>query len=524
MLVILVALCSCTGWAQQYNQAKGSVPVILESEYDLTREQEQWYKVNPAYLSNKNAKDQTELYSFYQNKHHMEAYNPLKGNQLKTYGVGANWLHSIDTTATFLGTVTVSKGNQNQVYAQAMIQGDAYGPYRLVHKKTADYTYQNYDVSARYAKAFNRLSTGVYLYYKGDYAYSQTDPRAKDIASWFGIGLGAKYDWAKKHQIGFGAGYEMHSQHIELDVWKGNVKQQFFLLRGFGMYDHQHKDHVFSKKRLYKQNSTSINASIVLWKNNPFSIDFSGDASVSKMKTEEETTINLHELTTHIYRPEVKLNYILSSKWKAQVAFSAELASLKGKENRYNYSKVNEDFSGVYDYVKIGEVSPYVLKQNQYTAGIAMTYRHNSNWLYNFRASYHQENFEEYYKQTLFRSDIQKQTPGLEAKILYQKHKYQFGLTTSFETEKSQKAFTQEDTSYQSMYQEIYLPSFMYQVVDKNYFSVGVDYTYALRNQQQIGVKVVYSKLWGDKSKLKLTTEEYRINVDQVYLNLYYQF
>ncbi|AJH15279.1 hypothetical protein MODO_0968 [Myroides odoratimimus] len=32
------------------------------------------------------------------------------------------------------------------------------------------------------------------------------------------------------------------------------------------------------------------------------------------------------------------------------------MTTLKEKENRYSYNRVNDDFSGVYDYVKKGEI------------------------------------------------------------------------------------------------------------------------------------------------------------------------
>ncbi|EKB06023.1 MULTISPECIES: DUF6850 family outer membrane beta-barrel protein [Myroides] len=512
------------GWTQEENKQSNATPIVLETQYNLVKKQQELYRVNPAYLHQDKAKDQTEIYSFYQKQKYKNDYNPLKGKQFKTYGLGANWLNVIDTTASFLGSVAVSKGNQDQIYAQAMRLGDAYGPYGLVHKKIADYTFQYYDLSARYSQVFNQLAFGVHLYYKGDYAYSQTDPRAKDITSWFGINAGTKYNWSDKHEVGLSAGYEIHNQHIALDVWKGNVKQQFFLLRGFGMYDHQHKDHVFSKKRLYKQHTTSISASAGLWKKNPFSVDFLFQTEIRNLKTEEETTINLYELTSYNYLPEVKFNYVLSRKWQAQLQLSAQLTSLKGKENRYSYNRVNDDFSGVYDYVKIGEIKPYVLDENQYRIGVSTTYRHSQFWLYSLGLSYQKDSYDEYYKQTLFKSQLDKQTPKAEAKVLYQKPKYQIGVGVSFEAQKSQKAFTQQDTTFQSLYKEIYLPAFRYRAMDKNYLTVELDYMYSLKERQQIGARFTLGKLWADKSELILNDQAYKIRAHQVYMSLYFQF
>ena len=155
---------------------------------------------------------------------------------------------------------------------------------------------------------------------------------------------------------------------------------------------------------------------------------------------------------------------------------------------------------------------------------MSITYRHSQFWLYSLGVSYQKDSYDEYYKQTLFKSQLDKKTPKAEAKVLYQKQKYQVGVGVSFEAQKSQKAFTQEDTTFQSLYQEIYLPAFRYRTMDKNYLTLELDYIYSIKERQQIGARFTLGKLWADKSELILNDQAYKVRAHQVYMSLYFQF
>ncbi|MGS4344347.1 DUF6850 family outer membrane beta-barrel protein [Myroides odoratus] len=482
------------------------------------------YVWNPAYLNKEEIRvSQTQIAAFYQDFKEKKQNNILKGKEFSAYGLQAHWFTPIDTTAHFLGQVRFTKGTQEDVYANTMRLSDAYGPYLLLHKKTSDFNFQHYDVRGTYSKKIAAMTWGLHLYYTGDYAYKQTDPRAKAIGSWFDVQLGGTYAVSPQHEIGISSTYEIHSQHVELDVWKGNIKQQFFLLRGFGMYDHDHKDQVFSKKRVYKQQHVDLNLMASFWKKNPLTVDVLLDGSVRKMKTEEETTINLYELTTTALQSHIRVNYILTPAWQTQVALSYHQQRLTGQENRYSYQRVNEDYSGVYDYVKIGAIKPYTLADDAWKVGWKWSYTFNPQWHYQFGIQYTQTTFDERYQGTTFRTRLEKNKPGLTLNLNYIKNKHQLRLGFEVESEKSNKADAQKDSSYESMYDEVYYPVFVYQSMDKTTWSMALDYSYQLKNTQRLGLQIGFSKTQANKTKLK-AVESFAINASQLSIQGYYQF
>ncbi|WP_410879367.1 DUF6850 family outer membrane beta-barrel protein [Myroides sp. DW712] len=511
--------------AQEFSLVPLSTLQVLDSTAQRMNLGEQPnYVWNPAYLNKEKIHtSQTQITTFYQDFKEKKSYNILKGKEFSAYGLQAHWFTPIDTTANFLGQVRFAKGNQEDVYANTMRLSEAYGPYLLLHKKTSDFSFQHYDVRGTYSKKIAAMTWGLHLYYTGDYAYKQTDPRAKAIGSWFGVQLGGIYAVSPQHEIGISSTYEIHSQHVELDVWKGNIKQQFLLLRGFGMYDHDHKDQVFSKKRVYKQQQVDVNLMASFWKKSPLTLEVFLDGLVRKMKTEEETTINLYQLTTTVLQPQIRLHYTFTPAWQTQIKLSHMQQRLTGQENRYSYQRVNEDYSGVYDYVKIGALKPYTLEDDAWKVGWKWSYTVNQQWNYQFGIQYTQTTVDERYQGTTFRTRLEKNKPGLGLNLNYNKHKHQVCLGFQVESEKSSKADAQKDSSYESLYDEVYYPMFVYQSMDKTTWSMALNYSYQLKENQRLGVKVGFSKIEGNKTKLK-DVEAFAVEARQFSIQGYYQF
>lgn len=482
------------------------------------------YRINPAYLNeNGLGVSQTHIETFYQDVKENKDYQILKGQAFRAYGLQAHWLTPIDSTANFLGEVRFAKGNQKGVYANTMRLSDDYGPYLLLNKKASDFNFQQYDVRGAYNKRFAKMTWGLQLYYTGDYAYKQTDPRAKAIASWFGLQLGGKYNFSTQHDVGINTTYVLHTQHIELDVWKGNMKQQFLLLRGFGMYDHDHKDQVFAKKRAYKQQQVELNIMASLWKKRRLTVDFLLDGALKKMKTEEESTINLYQLTTTTLQAQMKVNYTLAPSWQTGIEWSYDQQHLAGQENRYSYQRVNSDYSGVYDYVKIGAIKPYTLENETWRVAWKWRYTLNQQWNYQLGIQYTQTSFDERYKGTTFRTRLEKNKPGLVLNLNYSKNKHRLAVGFQFESEKSSKAYAQKDSSYESLYDEVYYPMFVYQSMDKTIGSMALDYSYQLKENQRLGLKVGFSKIEANKTKLK-AVEAFGLDANLFSIQGYYQF
>lgn len=511
-----------------YAQDRQKVTQLRRISLDSTLQAEVFeplkYAINPTYLNPTNALvSQTHIEAFYMNLTQDKQYALLNGKNATAYGIQANWFTAIDTTSSFLGAVAITKGNQNEVYGNTMRISDEYGPYLMINQKTADFKFQQYDIQGIYSKRIDAITLGTQVSYKGDYAYKQTDPRARAIASWLGWQVGGTYELSPQHEVGVSARYERHTQNVELDVWKGNIKQQFFLLRGFGMYDHDHKDHVFSKKRLYKQDRFDLNVTAALWKGHKLNVDLLLGVSRKKMKTEEETTINLYELTTTNLETQVNFKYQLTDKWQTQFEIAYADKKLKGHENRYSYQRVNEAHSGVYDYVKIGSINPYTLSDNQVSFTWYWRYLLSNTWIYQVAFNYEQTQYKEDYQSTTFQSVIEKNRPKIEMRAHYLNKKQRVYLAMRFEMEKTTKAFAQEDTSYQSLYRELYYPMFLYQSMDKNGLTFSVDYSYQIKKGQYIGTKLLVTKLWADRTKLK-SLENVKVDSGFFSANLYYQF
>jgi len=480
--------------------------------------------LNPAYLNERKERGPaTYIETFYTTQSQDALYPILNGKELLTYGIKANWFTRIDSTSNFRGIIQVSKGNQKDVYANTMRLSTDYGPYGMINLKASDFKFQHYHLQGTYNKQLASTTIGGHLYYVGDYAYKQTDPRARAIAGWFGGQLGVKQDIANQHQLGVSVGYELHNQNVELDVWKGNIKQQFFLLRGFGMYDHDHKDFVFSKKRLYKQNDLQLNLNASLWRTKKVGVDLTLQGLIRKLKTEEESTINLYELTTKKFLFTAVFNYTISDVWQTQVTLFNRVKTQDGRENRYSYIRVNEDYLGVYDYVQIGSIDPYSFKEHRVGLAWNWSYLPNKRWLYQFSVQYEKNKEEERYTSTLFQTDLERNSPKIQFNVHYFNQRHQFLFSTSLEQQRISKANTTEDTSVQSLYQELYYPTFLYHSLDKNSSSVSLDYSYKIREKERLGTKIRASKLWGNQTKLDVQD---KVKVDAFFLSIqvYYQF
>ncbi|MTG98717.1 MULTISPECIES: DUF6850 family outer membrane beta-barrel protein [Myroides] len=479
---------------------------------------------NSAYLNNySHVGAQTYLELFYHNQNQDKSYRIDKGKKSSEYGITARWFTPVDSTSNFFSQVVVRKGVQQDIYGFTSRVSSIYGPYQMINLKQGDYKYQNYDLSARYSKRIKNFVLGTNLTYTGDYSFKQTDPRARNISSWFSVELGSVYHLNKSFDFGLSTTYQLHRQTQELDVWKGNIKQQFFVLRGFGMIDHEHKDYVFSRKRIYTQDQFDVNLSSSLWKDRKFNIDLLLLAKSRNMKTEEQIPINLHQLKTSIISLSTVLKYYISSNWLSKINLFYQNKTLKGTENRYSYTRVNQNYSGVYDYVKIGSLQAYSLKQNRLRIQTEITYRSNNSGSYSFLLGYQNQSLNEKYKASNFRSQLDKDTFSAEIKSDYKGNKNHLTWGVIYQLENTTKALAQNDNRFSSLYNEIYYPVFLYDSLDKNMLALFVDYNYRLKGNQQIGIKVQVSKLWADSTKLK-TMQVVDINYLSAFTSLYYRF
>lgn len=480
---------------------------------------------NPAYLqNNRYYQPQAILSTSIDYQKSKEYYSPNIGNKYKVNDIEGLWLTFINSKSSFLGVARVSKGIQDNIEWSTSPINKEYGPYQIVNQKQGNYKFQEYYISGTYSLSSSFINWGINLEYKGDYAYKQTDPRARDISSWFSAHNGFIFTINPQHELGISGKYQIHRQTIELDVWKGNIKQQFFLLRGFGMYDHDHKDYVFSKRRIYKQNLYNFNISGLLWKKNKINVELLFEYAHRNLKTEEESTINLHELSVEEWTTKLKFIYSLNKHWIIDASISNNFNQFLGKENRYSYIRVNENYPDVYDYVKIGSIKPYKLDDNLIGINANLSYFSIQNIKYQVGATYRKSKYDEKYKGTNFNSLIVKSIPGILFSLNYKFKRHSFESNFSFEKEKSTKGVANVDYNYQSLYKEVYFPNLLYQSIDKKYYQIGLNYVYLLQNRDGIGLNFVFYKESGDYSKLNLDTKNIEVNNFGYSFKLYYKF
>lgn len=482
-------------------------------------------RLNPAYLqSNKYYQSQAILGTSIDYQKDKEYYTPNTGNKYKINSIEGAWLTFINSKSSFLGKAKTSKGIQDNIEWNTLRVYKGYGPYQIVNNKTGNYKFQQYYISGTYSLATSIINWGINLDYRGDYTYKQTDPRARNISSWFSVQNGFIFKLNPQYELGICAKYQLHRQTIELDVWKGNIKQQFFLLRGFGMYDNDHKDYVFSKKRIYKQNLYNLNISGLLWKKNKVNMEFLIDYSFRDLKTEEESTINLHELVVKEWNTRMKFIYSVHPSWIIDASIATNFKQFVGKENRYSYKRVNENYPDVYDYVKIGSVKPYQLDDSYISINTNLSYLATGYITYQVGASFRKTEFNEKYKGTNFKSLIEKSVPGIHFNVNYNGKRHNLETNFSFEQEKSKNGVANVDYNYLSLYKEVYYPNLLYGSIDKKYYQLDLNYNYRLSNRNRVGISFMFYKYSGDYSRLETDNKNLKVNNLGYSCRLYYQF
>lgn len=452
-----------------------------------------------------------------------KSYLLNKGNQFKSYSLTALWNKALDKESSFLATISFDKAEQDQIFGTSMLYNQDYGPYQLYHKFKADYHFQHYNINTQYKKQVNRFTFLAGISYTGNYSFTLTEPRNKAISSWLKPKVGVEYSLTKNSQVFLTSWYQHHRQTVELDVYNGNRKRQFLLLKGFGLYDHQHKDYEFSKKRIYSANSIGVNLGADLFQTNRFSLSLGFIGSIDKLKTQELNTIVLHELKTSKTLVSGALNYkanrFLNIKLKANYYFK----ELLGTENRYSYVNVNQDYESVYDYIKIAQVRPYILQNKQWYLDLGLQNYLSDKFSYVLGGGYSQTNFDEQYKTTAFKTLINKQIYKGYLRLDYQNKKNRAFLSFSYQNQATTSANSYKDTDLKGLYQEVYYPNYLYEKLNKKAIELTFDYSYRLKNNNRVALNIKLDKLWSTNT-LNTSAGVFDLDYLGITTKLYYQF
>lgn len=500
LLVLVVWSSSCSAQLQHFFNVQNKPFVDLFSDVQHVTGLKNNEKINDTALVNDSTAvldkaDRSGVEFQYQWRDIQGPYPVSQGNKTNDYGIKGYWQTVIDSSAQFIATASVHKGIEENIRFNVMRLGHLYGPYTLVNKRHADFKYQQYQLTAQYAANFKYVSWSIGADYIGDYAHTETDPRAKDISAWLGINTAARLK-LPNHQLDLAVRYQHHTKNLDLDVWQGNVKYQFLLMRGFGMYDHDFMESVFNKKRLYRQNLFEIGLGGLLFKSRKTNVILDFNWAKSALITEEQNTINLHQLATSSLSTSFVLKRILAENWRASISTIILNLDQKGTENRYSLVKVNENYSGIYDYVKIGAVQPYSLQYNQFKTVMDLEYNPDGQQFGLFFA-YGQTALEERYKGTAFYTQINKSQLELGGSYSKYYRNKEWGLAFRFQPERLRQAKNIKDTTVESMYDEVYLPQYLYNSRDQDTYSLAVSYAYSWFKKQKVGVRLRLSSIRG---------------------------
>ncbi|GEM_PF-4634414 len=424
-------------------------------------------------------------------------YSSFYGNDLDNKEISALWLYPLDRNSSFLGKASVGLGRDKGVLWNMTRYPSIFSPYVMMNEKGGDYEYQDYNFKGIYSKQLNdRFLLGAEVEYRGEYAHKDTDPRTKNMTSWLSAGMGVALSDKRSNVYSLFAKYTNNIQKTEADLWKGNIKERFLLMRGFGMFDNVMSENLYSKKRAYFVNNYQLGASSQIAVTSKTKLDFGFSYTYSHLKTEEQNTVNLFNLTTNKLEMNLFLESILSERLSFSTFFNAIYVAKKGKENIYSLVNVNPDNESIYDYNRIGVLENYTQQQNVLHNLSKLSYKLTKNKKLSFIAGAEYENSKEKYKGSQFITDYENIQSKLGIEFLTNFKKSVFN-TTIFYTYKDNLYFENVlDQTYPNIFDPIYSQHLASQLLVKNSFSMDVNYLRSLQNGSKLGVDlaITYSK------------------------------
>lgn len=287
-------------------------------------------------------------------------YMPVKGNKFNDFTVRSLG-YSRSSNHLLLGKANFTTGRHGNIGWNTQRNPDLYWPYLLADSTGGNVRYETYGVMCAYSFNIKKAAVGVQGEYKGDYAFTQNDPRKENISSWFSLKAGAAMPLLKG-TISASAQYTRHRQQMKVKHFRSGQFTNFFTEYGFGMFDYIYSP-VFNYTSERRQANTWV-ASVAYLSDQtaPLRVLARLNYSVDVMKTEESTYhLNLYRATTNT--PQVSLGALWNNQtWGIAVLADAQKSSRHGRENLFErYVSATVDGVDVYDYRLTGHQDRYKL-------------------------------------------------------------------------------------------------------------------------------------------------------------------
>ena len=133
-------------------------------------------------------------------------------------------------------------------------------PYLIADSIGGTYKRESYALSGGSSYRYKHMEFGIRAAYQGGVSYRQVDPRPRNTVSSLSINPGITYQ-NENLKLGWFGEYKRYRQNVDIQVEKEGRKIYFYLLQGFGLYNHNFSGLDDSFSRIYKGNlyTTGIN-------------------------------------------------------------------------------------------------------------------------------------------------------------------------------------------------------------------------------------------------------------------------
>ena len=172
-------------------------------------------------------------------------------------GASALKLHSesfqVDKKYRFFGKAYFLTDQKNNVGWRDVEDYELLSPYLVADSIGGNYKRESYFLSGGATVRLRHIEWGIRAAYQGGVSYRQVDPRPRNTVSVIRINPGVNYNNGKWNLGWFGE-YQRYRQNVDIQVEKEGEKKYFYLLQGFGIYNHQFSGPGDTFSRIYKGN------------------------------------------------------------------------------------------------------------------------------------------------------------------------------------------------------------------------------------------------------------------------------
>ena len=150
-------------------------------------------------------------------------------------------------------------------------------PYVIADSVGGTYKRESYSLSGGSSLKNKNMEYALRASYQGAVSYRQVDPRPRNTVSVISINPGITFQ-KENWKVGWFGEYKRYRQNVDIQVEKEGRKIYFYLLQGFGIYNHNFSGYDDNFSRIYKGNlyTSGINfelrtpknsSELILWLN-----------------------------------------------------------------------------------------------------------------------------------------------------------------------------------------------------------------------------------------------------------------